>query len=322
MDSLLLAQEIIDGRRLTIEDDLKAFIDTDLDELTRGADLLRAHFSGDQVDLCTIINGRSGLCGENCKFCTQSTHHHTSCEVYELLETDVILREALSNEKEGVNRFAIVTSGRGPSDSDFEKIVDTYKVLREKCRLELCTSLGFLTLEQFKRLREAGVERYHNNIETSRRYFSEICTSHSFDDKIENIKRAKQAGLAVCSGGIIGMGENWDDRIDMAVTLSELGIDSIPINSLMPIPGTPLGHLPRLTEDEILRTVAIFKYINPTAGIRLAAGRSLMDKNGRKAFLSGASATITGNMLTTCGSTIKMDKEMLADMGRTTGPNR
>lgn len=316
MDSLKLAEEIIDGRILSYNDNLNAFIDTELNELLQGADMIRKHFVGDNVDLCTIINGRSGLCGENCKFCAQSRHHHTTCEVYELLDSETIINEALSNEAEGVDRFAIVTSGHSPSNSDFEKIVNIYKELRARCKFDLCTSLGFLSLEQFKKLRDAGVTSYHNNIETSRRFFPEICTSHTFDDKIANIKRAQEAGLNVCSGGIIGMGESWEDRIDMAFTLQELGINSIPINSLMPIPGTPLEGLPRLSEEDILRTIAIFRYINPKADIRLAGGRALMKENGREAFCSGASASITGNMLTTCGSTIKMDMEMLAFLGR------
>ena len=183
-------------------------------------------------------------------------------------------------------------------------------------KLSRCTARGCLTQEQFDRLYEAGVRSYHNNIETSRRFFKHICTTHTFDDKIANIKRAQASGLSVCSGGIIGMGETMDDRIDMALELSELGIGSIPINSLIPIPHTPLENLPTLTEDEILRTVAIFRYINPKSNIRLGAGRKLITGNGIAAFTGGASATITGNMLTTSGSTIQSDRDMLKALGR------
>ncbi|MCR5214672.1 MAG: biotin synthase BioB [Eubacterium sp.] len=316
MNSLTLANEIVDGRVLSYEDKLSILINMDLTDLLQGADIIRKHFVGDRVDLCTILNARSGLCGENCKFCAQSRHHKTACEVYELMDSESVIKEALANEEEGVNRFALVTSGHSPSDSDFEKIIHIYTKLKEKCNLNLCASLGFLSLDQFKRLHDVGITNYHNNIETSRGFFPEICTSHTFDDKIANIKRAQKAGLTVCSGGIIGMGESWEDRIDMALTLKDLGITSIPINSLMPIPGTPLENLPRLTEDDILRTIAIFRYINPKADIRLAGGRALMKENGKVAFCSGASASITGNMLTTCGSTIKTDKEMLKSLGR------
>ena len=312
-----LTDEIISGRRLGAKDDLSFFIDCDLEALGRSADRLRKHFSRDRVDLCTIINGKSGSCSEDCRFCAQSAHHHTSCEAYPLLDPDRIITAAKGNEAEGVSRFAIVTSGRCPSDEDFEKIISIYTRMRRELKFGLCASLGFLTDEQFRRLYAAGVHNYHNNIETSRRFFPSICTTHTFDEKLANIQRARNAGFTVCSGGIIGMGETWEDRIDMAVTLSTLGISSIPINALMPIPGTPFESNRKLTEAEILRTVAIFRFINPSADIRMAAGRALLSENGKKAFLSGASATITGNMLTTTGSTIGSDKEMLLGLGRT-----
>lgn len=316
MDLKTLAQEIIDGRRLSRRDDLSFFLTCDLQELCEGADLIRRHFCGEKVDLCTIINGKSGRCGEDCKYCAQSGHHHTSCEVYGFMKTEDIVSAALANESEGVDRFAIVTSGRGLSGDDFEKAIEAYKAMKQSCRLSLCASHGFLTAEQFHRLHEAGVESYHENIETSRRYFPHICTTHTYEQKIESIKLAKAEGFCVCSGGIIGMGETWEDRLDMAVSLAELGIESIPINALMPIKGTPLEDLPTLSEADILRTVAFFRYINPLANIRLAAGRALMRNNGEAAFQSGASATITGNMLTTSGSSIAGDKAMLTALGR------
>lgn len=315
-DVRILADEIIDGRRLTKEDNLNVLKEAPLREICDGADRLREHFTGNRVDLCSIISGRNGSCSENCKFCAQSAHNHTGCEVYGLLDYEEIYALASSNEKAGVNRFAIVISGHGPSDDDFEKIIAIFKRLRRELTIDLCASLGFLTQEQFDRLYDAGVRRYHNNIETSPGFFKQICTSHTFEDKVSNIRRAQKAGLSVCSGGIIGMGETMDDRIEMAFSLSELGIKSIPVNTLIPIPGTPLQNLAALENDEIIRTIAIFKYINPEADIRLAAGRKLIHGNGEEAFMSGASATITGDMLTTSGSTIKSDREMLERMGR------
>jgi biotin synthase len=316
MDLQKLAEEIIAGRRLTRQDDLSFFLTCDLQELQEGADMLRKYFCGDKVDLCTIINGKSGRCGENCKYCAQSAHNKTGIEEYPFMCKEQIVNEALANESEGVDRFAIVTAGRGLNDSDFEKAIDAYKTMKEKCKLSLCASHGFLTAEQFRRLHEAGVESYHENIETSRRYFPSICTTHTYDEKIESIKLAQKEGFCVCSGGIIGMGETWEDRLDMAISLAELGIESIPINALMPIKGTPLEGLPTLKEEDILRTVAFFRYINPLANIRLAAGRRLMARDGEAAFRGGASATITGNMLTTSGSTIESDKAMLVGLGR------
>ena len=321
MDCQLLAEEIINGRRLGREDDLSQFITADLQDLKAGADRLRAHFSGDHVDLCTIISGRSGRCSENCRFCAQAGCHHTDCEIHGMLPDEEIFQAARENESEGVSRFSIVNSGRGPLPADFEALVRVFSRMHRELRIELCCSLGFLTREQFRRLHEAGVTSVHCNIETSRRFFPQICTTHSFEDKLENIRLAKEEGFCVCSGGIIGMGETWEDRIDMALTLSELGIESIPLNSLMPIPGTPLSDLPRLTEDEILRTIAIFRFINPEANIRLAGGRALMQQNGRETFLSGASASITGNMLTTSGSTIASDMAMLRELGRDVTPD-
>ena len=311
-----LVDEIIEGNRINRCDEVGFFESASLDELTKGADRLREHFIGDRVDLCTIIAGKSGNCSENCKFCAQSAHNPTGCKRYELMDYDEIYAEAISNEKEGVNRFAIVISGRKPSDDDFEKLLDIYRKLRKDLKVSLCASLGFLSQEQFEALREVGVSNYHNNIETSRGYFEKICTTHTFEDKIENIKRAKKAGLNVCSGGIVGMGESFSDRIDMAFDLYELEIKSIPINVLLPIKGTPLEHINTLNEEEILRTIAAFRFINPEADIRMAAGRLLIKENGKRAFESGISSTITGNMLTTTGSTIQSDINLLQRMGR------
>lgn len=316
MDFNKLADEIINGKRLKRGDDFSEFITGDLKEMEKGADKIRDAFCGDKVDLCTIISAKSGKCGENCKFCAQSAFHHTSCDVYDFMDEDKIFEQAKSNQAEGVDRFGIVDSGKGPTPEDFEKIIHVIKRMHKELNIELCCSLGFMTSEQFHRLHEAGVTAVHNNIETSRRFFPHICTTHTFDDKIANIKRAQAEGLNVCSGCIIGMGEDWDDRIDIALTLNELDVSSIPINSLMPIKGTALEDRPRLTEDDILRTIAIFRYINPTKELRLAGGRALMSDNGRCTFTSGASASITGNMLTTSGSTIKMDREMLTELGR------
>lgn len=320
MDLKKLADDIINGKRLTRKDDLSFFIDCELDALLEGADKIREYFCGDKVDLCTIINGRSGRCGEDCKYCAQSAHNHTNCEVYDFLPKEKILAEALANEKEGVDRFAIVTAGRSLSGEDFEKAIDAYETMHKECKLDLCASLGFLTKEQFHRLHEAGVTSYHDNIETSRRNFPNICTTHTYDEKIATIKAAQEEGFCVCSGGIIGMGETWEDRLDMAVSLAELGIMSIPINALMPIPGTPLENLEQLSENDILRTIAFFRYINPEANVRLAAGRALITNDGEAAFSGGASATITGNMLTTSGSTIESDKKLLSGIGRNVTP--
>lgn len=318
MNITALAEEIINGKRIQRGEDLSFFLTCDLEELCAGADRIRAHFVGDKVDLCSIINGRSGRCPEDCKYCAQSAHNHTNCEVYEFLPEEQILELCKINEQEGVDRFSIVTAGRALTGAEFDKAIQAYETMKKESKIELCASMGFLNAEQLHRLQEVGVTSYHHNIETSKRNFPNICTTHTYEQKMATLKMVKEEGMYVCSGGIIGMGETWEDRLDMAVSLAEVGVDSIPINALMPIKGTPLENQERLTEDEILRTVAFFRYINPTAEIRLAAGRALLTNDGEKAFKSGASATITGNMLTTVAcATIRSDRQMLKEMGRT-----
>lgn len=320
-DVLALADEIIAGRRLSKEDHPERLVLADLDTLCEGADRIRKALVGDKVDLCTIISGKEGKCSENCRYCAQSAAWHTQCPAHPLLDSDTILEQARANQNEQVDRFCIVNSGYAPTPDDFEKLIATYTKMHHALSIDMCASLGFLTSQQMRRLHEAGVTGLHCNIETSRRFFPHICTSHTFDDKIANIKRAQAEGFHVCSGGIIGMGENWEDRIDMALTLHELGIMSIPVNSLMPIPGTPLADQPRLSGDEIVRVIAIFRYLNPEADIRLAGGRALMEDNGKRTFDAGASASITGNMLTTSGSTIREDREMLTGLGKDVTPD-
>ena len=312
-----IAEKIISGERLNISDDVNILLDAELDEVQKGAGKIQKNFCGNHIDLCTIINGKSGRCGENCKYCAQSACHKTGVEVYDFLPREKIYNAALENEKAGVNRFSVVTSGRALSGVDFEKALDAYKFMHGKLKIEFCASHGILTAEQFKRLREVGVTRYHHNIETSRRFFPQICTSHTYDDRINTIKLAQSAGLDICSGGIIGMGETWHDRLDMAFELAALKIKSIPINVLNAVKGTALENLKPLEPNEILRTIAIFRFINPDANIRLAAGRKFLPDKGASAFIYGASATITGDMLTTTGTTIKGDFEILEKLGLT-----
>ena len=320
--SLQLAEDIIKGRRLKRGEDLSFLLSEDLDELCAGADKIRKELCGNHVDLCSIINGRSGRCGEDCKFCAQSACHHTKVEEYPFLEPEEILEDCKRHEAKKVHRYSIVTAGRALTGAEMEKALRAYRAMKKECKVELCASHGLLSQEDFNRLKEAGVGRYHANIETSRRNFPNICTTHTYDMKIETLKKVKAEGMCACSGGIIGMGETWEDRLDMAISLAELGIDSIPINTLMPIPGTPLENLPRLSEEDILRTIALFRYINPDANIRLAAGRALLTNDGEIAFKSGASATITGNMLTTVAcATIRSDRQMLTDLGRDVTPD-
>lgn len=319
MDVLKLAEEIIGGKRLQRTDDLSFFLTCDLEELCQGADRIRQALVGDRVDLCSIVNGRSGKCPEDCKYCAQSAHNHTDCEAYSFMSEDALLEACKMNEREGVDRFSIVTAGRALTGEDFAKAVKAYKRMQAECDIDLCASMGFITAEQLHELHEAGVTSYHHNIETSKRNFPNICTTHTYEQKVATLKMVKAEGMCACSGGIIGMGETWEDRLDMAISLYELGIDSIPLNALMPIKGTPLEHLERISEADIRRTIAFFRYLNPEANIRLGAGRALLTNDGEEAFQGGASATITGDMLTTVAcATIRSDREMLHKLGRKT----
>jgi biotin synthase len=310
-----LIEEIINGKRFTRNDNLEFLLTTELKELCAGSNKIREKLCGQKVDLCTIINGRSGKCSENCKFCSQSTYHNTGIKEYAFLDPDIILEDCKKNAANGVHRYSIVTAGRSLTGTDFDKALDAYRKIHTECKVNLCASHGFLTEEEFIRLKEAGVTMYHENIETSKKNFPNICTTHSYEDKIQEIKLAQKVGLNVCSGGIIGMGETWEDRIDMAISLSELGVVSIPINVLTPIKGTPFEDLERICHKDILRTIAIFRYLNPTAYIRIAAGRNYFSDGGTKLFLSGANATITGDMLTTLGNNTDQDKIMLIKLG-------
>ena len=316
-----LAEKIIRGHRVKRGDDLSIFLDGDLEELQKGAGAIQKHFRKNHIDLCTIINGRSGRCPENCKYCAQAACHKTGIDEYNFLPKEEIIAAAKKNQEAGVNRFAIVTAGRACKGKEFDQAIEVFEEMHRTLTIELCASMGFIDAEQFRRLRAAGVTSYHHNIETSRRFFPQICTTHTYDDKIRTIKIAQQEGMCVCSGGIIGMGETWDDRIDMALTLAELDIQSIPLNALMPIKGTPLQDTPQISAEDVARTVAIFRFINPTANIRLGAGRGILPKSGETVIGRGASASITGNMLTTAGAaTIDSDMKMLKRLGLTNKP--
>lgn len=313
---ITLADEIIAGRRLNKNDDLSLLVNADLEELCQGADKIRKELCGNKMDLCSIINGRGGRCSENCKFCAQSAHHHTNCDNYGFLDQEQLMEGCDYAYKQGINRYSIVTAGRTMEGADLEKAISAYQAMHEAYPdMILCASHGLMKGEDLKRLREAGVTMYHANVETSERFFPQICTTHTYEDKKTEIRLAKEAGLTICSGGILGMGETWEDRIDMALFLAELEVSSIPLNFLIPIPGTPLEHVEKLTPDEITRIVAIFRYINPTAYIRLAAGRSYFEDGGERLFRAGANATLTGDMLTTVGNNTTQDREMLSAMG-------
>ena len=309
-----IKNKVLNNQAITKEEAL-SLVNEDLVELKKAANEIRNRFCGQTFDLCSIINGKSGRCSENCKFCSQSSYYPTLINEYDLLDESTIQTMAQANENKGVGRFSIVTSGRKLEHEQFDRVVKIYQKLAQECRISLCASLGLLEWEQFKQLKQAGVCRYHNNLETSRNYFSQVCTSHTYDQKISTIKAAQKAGLEVCSGGIMGMGESWQDRLDLAFELKDLGINSVPINILNPIKGTPFEYLEPLSQADIERIFAIYRFILPQAVIRMAGGRGLLSDRGVSVFQSGANGAITGDMLTTTGITINEDLDIIKELG-------
>ena len=286
-----------------------------LEELCAAANDVRENFCGNVFDVCTIINGKSGKCSENCKFCAQSRYYRTKVDAYSLIGSETIVEQAKYNEERGVLRYSIVTSGRALSSKEVDKVCESLEAVQKESDIALCGSFGLLEETEFAKLKQAGLTRVHNNLETSRRHFPNVCTTHTYDDKIVAIRAAQQAGLTVCSGGIIGLGETMEDRIDMVIDLREMGIRSIPVNLLNPIPGTPFEENEVVSDDEMSRIIAIFRLLAPDAYIRLAGGRGLLADKGRQCFLSGANAAISGDMLTTDGITIEQDMRMLGELG-------
>lgn len=314
MDMECLGNAVLQGRQISREEALWLY-QQPLEALCRKADEIRAHFCSNGFDICTIINGKSGCCSENCRFCAQSAHNHTGAEEYPLLPNEEILAQAKVNDAQGVLRYSIVTSGKRLSDEEVERMCHAVGQIRKETNIAVCISFGLLNEEQYRRLKEAGVTRVHNNLETSRRNFPNVCTTHTFDDKINAIRAAQAAGLSVCSGGIMGLGETVEDRIDMALTLRELGIRSVPVNMLNPIPGTPFAQNKKLTSEDMCRIVAVYRFLLPDASIRLAGGRGLLADKGKSCFRSGANAAISGDMLTTAGITVATDMELLQELG-------
>lgn len=309
-----LKRSVLKGGQITKEEALFLY-EQPVDALCECANTIRKYFCAEKFDVCTIINGKSGHCSENCKFCAQSAHNNTGVEVYSLLPEEEILRQAKKNCEQGILRYSIVTSGKYLSDLEVDKMCAVIRKIVEDIPISVCVSFGLLDEAQFRKLKEAGVTRVHNNLETSRRNFPNICTTHSFEEKVEAIRAAQSAGLSVCSGGIMGLGETKEDRIDMAFELRELGIQSVPINMLNPIPGTPFENNKKLSEEDMRRIAAVYRFILPKAAIRLAGGRGLLPDKGRSCFLSGANAAISGDMLTTAGITVQADMEMLKELG-------
>lgn len=272
----------------------------------------------EEVEFCSIINARSGKCSQNCRYCAQSSHYNTDIETFPLIDVETVVKAAHDSVNNGANRVAIVTSGKTPDESDFDAMLDMIKALNKE-GIKSCASIGILNDEQAKKLAEAGLVRFHHNINTCKSYHPQICTTHTYEDRLNTTKLVKKYGMELCCGVILGMGETVEQRIEMAMELAEINPDSIPVNILTPIKNTPFENYgDKIDEENVLRTLAIFKIACPNASIRIAGGKKarLSEETIEKAFRYCVDSTIVGNYLTTTGFTPKDDENLIAKIGR------
>ncbi|MDD5427913.1 MAG: biotin synthase BioB [Candidatus Omnitrophica bacterium] len=300
---------------MTSSERVKKLLRLPFAELVRIADHTRAENSGSKLDICTILNAKSGSCSEDCKFCAQSCRHATGIETYPLRPNHEIFAAAVAAKKNGAGRFGIVTSGNVLTGAELHRLADCISDIKSKIGIKVCASLGKLGSEDLKALKRAGLSRYHHNIETSPRYFKKIVTTHTFGERLETISAAQSAGLEVCSGGIIGMGEGWQDRIEMAVVLKDLGVDSVPVNILVPVDGTPLAGSNKISCTDAIRAIAIFRIILKDKTVKIAAGRESVLKDFQaSAFMAGANGMLIGGYLTVRGREVAQDLKLIDEI--------
>ena len=306
----------MENKEYTKEELLKLY-DKPLSELLELAHKVTKENFNNEIEACSIISARTGKCKENCKYCAQSAHNHATVDCHALLDVETVKKAALSAKENGATRFCIVTSGRVPNNEDFETILKMIKEVSSIDGLHCCASLGLLDKEQIKKIKEAGVERYNHNINTSENYHKEICTTHTFNDRKNTVEMVIEAGMEACCGVIIGMGETKEDRIDMALSLKKLNPKTVPINFLDPIKGTPFeNYKDKITEEEILKTICMFRIILPKTLLRYAGGRTsrLSEFHQKMGFIAGINSILTGNYLTTTGSSANKDREILKEL--------
>jgi biotin synthase len=297
------------------EMDTKSLLDLPFEELVSKANRVRKDFVGNKLELCSILNAKSGLCDQDCKFCTQSTKYATDVSTYPMVDKEEIVAAAENAKDIGAENFGIVTSGNRLTAKERDVIAEAASEIKSGIGISICASLGALPREDLKILREAGISRYHHNIETSERFYPQIVTTHSFQERVDTIKAAKEVGFEVCSGGIIGMGENWQDRIDMAILLRDLEVDSVPINILVPIKGTPFEDLNIISSIDAVRTICLFRIILKDKIIKIAAGRETVLKDFQAlGFMSGANGMLIGGYLTIKGRDIQEDYKLIDEI--------
>jgi biotin synthase len=312
-----VGEKVLEGGNIGMKDVLPLLgaKGPDILDLAAVANRVREEFNGNKVDLCSLLNVKSGRCSEDCAFCAQSGHYKTEAPVYPLMDSDRIVEEAREAQKKGTGRFCLIASGRELNDREFETILSALDRIRKETALDLDCSLGTLSADRAEALNKVGVTRYNHNLETAESHFSKICTTHSFQDRVQTVAVLKDRGFSICCGGIIGLGESPQQRLELAFSLRQLGIDCIPFNILNPRPGTPLEDSGSVPPMEIIKTIALFRLILPKGTIKIAGGReaNLRDLQSL-ALLAGANGLILGNYLTTPGRSAEDDLAMIRDL--------
>ncbi|WP_372808306.1 biotin synthase BioB [Pontiella sp.] len=305
----------IAGAGCTPEEAL-SLVDANETALFAGATRIREAFFGKQIQLCCIINAKSGKCDMDCRFCSQSGHNSTAIDVYPFMDAQH-LENRIRDDIEGGDRMCgVVTSGGKLSSNELEQLADTVRKIGSGQRAPVCGSLGRLAPEELAMLKESGITRFHHNLEASENYYPEICSTQDWTSRLDTVKAAQQVGLKVCSGGLFGLGESWQDRIDLALTLRELGVDSVPINFLYAHAGTPLKDQPPLSAEEALRIIALYRFLLPSTTLRICGGRAhILGDRQKDLFAAGANGLMTGNYLTVAGSQYESDLEMIRTLG-------
>ncbi len=296
---------------------IKELISMPLDELLVMAGRVRRKGTGRKLEICGIVNAKSGRCSEDCKFCAQSARYNTDVTVYPLKAAEELLDAAKRSKEEGADHFGIVTSGNRLTKEEVEIVAEAVRGIREEVGMLPCASLGALNEDDLLFLKNAGLTRYHHNIETSERFYSRIVTTHDYKERANTVKAAKKAGLEVCSGGILGMGESWQDRMDMALFLKELDVDSVPLNFLVPIKGTPLESAGGVAPFDAIRTIALFRVILADKAIKIVAGRETVLKDFQgMIYAAGANGMMVGGYLTIAGRPVEADRGLIREITR------
>lgn len=291
---------------------------TSINALINETEIIRKKYFSNKIELCSIVNAKNGKCSENCTYCAQSAHYKTNIQYYPLMNTDLILNEVEKIKEKKITHFSIVTSGPKLSKTDFYSVCTTIKEIKKNIEIKVCASLGCLNFNELSKLKDASLDRYHHNLETSRSFYPKICSTHEWSERYNVILNAQKTGLKICCGGLFGLGESWNDRLELALSIKELNIDSIPINFLTPVKGTPLENTRILTSEEALRIIALFRLILPEKTIRVCGGRlNVFKSDQHKMFQAGANAIMTGNYLTTLGVEYNSDIRLIKNMDLT-----